>query len=446
MHRGAVCLFVVVSALSCRQIVGIRSEPEGPANEACGLTYAADGCASCVSASCCAESTACAGDPVCAPAEACVAACAGDPQCRLQCLLDHRVGTSSEVVALDVCIAANCETACSLPACGGFVGGVGGVPPDAAVACQGCLAANSSACSAEQACATSIACSTFFRCWLSCATYDCRQACALEYGSASAATIQTLFTTTASCGSPCALGNDWTCVGSVSWPTPKGPTSVVTIETVDLAQATSTNAVGLPGQVVSYCAGGDGACNSPLAHGSTMSNGRVMLTVPIAPTTEPTPTGDYFQVRSEDAGSDSGIETIQPELLFLGFPLSEARYSLVQDVPSDEAFITGPLPVGMPSEWSLYAPSPKPGTGLIVAEVVDCNAQEAVDVEVTTSPPTTSDAQALSSYLFLFRDVTPGYVTVIATPNSLGRPSSSVPALVRPGQVTVVILAPTPNP
>ncbi len=149
---GAVAIIVATtSLLSCRQIAGITSNPvEDLTTRSCGLPYGSNACASCASASCCSESTTCAADPVCAAYEGFLGQCNGDADCRSQCTIDHRVGTSSDVSALSACLASTCETACGL-GCGALAGYITEPRNGGATSCQTCVETTTAACTHARA-------------------------------------------------------------------------------------------------------------------------------------------------------------------------------------------------------------------------------------------------------------------------------------------------------
>jgi hypothetical protein len=437
-------LAVTAGAVACRQIVGISGNPPGALGPVCGLTYPANACAECVSASCCSESTSCAASSVCAPRETCLAGCDGDLACRGRCIIENPVGTTPETPAIDACLASNCQSACNLPPCGGLGSLLS--PPDDAVGCEQCLADNN-ACTAGTTCAASLACNTFFECVQSCFTYDCRQACANAYGTESSiAPAGNAWN--GPCRTQCAYGQDWSCVGHVSWPSPKAATSELRLLIADTADGTK----GLPGLIVSYCHGGDDTCTDSPQVTNTDSTGIATFQISLAPSDAPEPYANYFQIVSNDESS----EMIVPELLFFGFPPSEPEWEQIQQSASEPLFVTGPALVVKTTELPSFSLPAKPGTGYIAAVTIDCLSAYAPGVEVATVPPAsepphyyasvTQKATALPFPVAVFTSIPPGYPTVIATPVVLDKPSSSVPVLVREGYITAVLLGPTPDP
>jgi hypothetical protein len=245
-----VAVAALASSFACRQVVNFREEPPAlaPASvdagpdasadatavmgSACGLGHGTTRCASCVSAHCCPESAACAANPACAPFATCVGACAGDPTCRAQCWLDFTPGKSKEGPALSACLVAQCENACGLT-CGGVANptSYGGVPPDAAAACQNCIVANG--CDQARQCGASADCESLRLCAGICFTPDCLQAC---HGSDDAGVPPELALaqiTGGVCANACARGADWACVGHVSWPRPAPGDLTLTIQVKD---------------------------------------------------------------------------------------------------------------------------------------------------------------------------------------------------------------------
>ena len=346
---------------------------------ACGLEYGTRSCASCVSAHCCPESSACAADPACAPNAACVGACAGDPTCRARCTLDSPPGNSTEGPALTACLAAQCEGECGLT-CGGVSNGssYGGVPPDAAAACQGCIAANG--CDEARACGASVDCDALRLCTGVCATFDCLEACDSAHDAGLALESALANITGGPCAVACARGADWSCVGHRSWPrAPSSDTVTMTIQVKDYGSGST-----LPGVDVSVCDRNDVDCSSAVAHGSTDATGSVVLQVPNRVDMGFMGLDGYVQVLSPD-DAVAGPKIV-PYLYYWGFPLSEPEFAQT-DAPAwnaslrvltrDELDQLG-TSVGVPYD---------PTSSLLVAFPTDCESRVAPGVEITTVPP-----------------------------------------------------------
>jgi hypothetical protein len=440
-------LAVTASAVACRQLVGITDNPPMGPGETCGLADAGSACGECTITFCCSESTACTASAACAPYEACLSTCDGHPRCRAQCALENPVGTTSEVAALDTCLASHCESACGL-SCGGIASVLS--PPDAAVPCQACLVAN--ACAAGQACAASLDCNTLVQCVLACTTDDCRQACTIGNDTGSALVGPIISTWVEACHAACARGADWECVGSVGYPIPTGAGKTkVTIEVTSEAEGTP-----VPGLNVAYCEGESLNCqygatgsSQPAAQGHTNDAGLVTFEVP--------DDLDRTFLDYLDISSPSG--SIAPTLYYFGFELTEPTFELITQ-PSP-AFITSPAPTVTPSTLSTFyslgtGSTQKPGTGTLVVVVTDCVVGAAAGVRIGTNLP--PDAGSTTFYFggtggttgpegFAFiLNLPPGTVAVTATPVSLGRASGSATVFVRAGAVTALALFPTPSP
>ncbi len=261
------------SVFACQQIAGIPNDPPVPtAVNACGLPYGTNACAACAATSCCTESSACAADPVCSAYEACLGKANGDWQLRSQCGLDDPVGGSTTVSPLSACLATHCTSECGLT-CGGL--GATITEPDKAAECQQCQADN--ACVSEQACASSEVCDAFIRCRFACETTGCLEGCLSAHDASAPAFSSFLGSSHGSCSAPCAYGQDWTCVGKVSWPSSKSDTTTLTVDVQDYETLQF-----LPGVDVSVCNGSDVNCNPPgLAKGTTNDAGRVVIPVPL---------------------------------------------------------------------------------------------------------------------------------------------------------------------
>jgi hypothetical protein len=459
---GLVALLIATaSILACRQLVGITDNPpEDLVTSICGLPYGTNVCASCVSTSCCAESTACASDPTCAAYEGCLGKCNGDPKCRSLCTIDNPVGTDANVLALGVCLASNCETACGLE-CGAIADLISG--PDAAVACEECLKTN--ACAKAEACASSEPCYAYARAnnidtfatldtgelyeQLLCASTAASGLAFDIFGSvevcggnpptidtdASASSTATSFESL--CTTPCASGNYWACVDHVTWPPPNASTSTMHWQVEDYPGG----AAPVGGVTVQVCSPDEPTCSASteVTHGTTDPSGRVSLTVPNMP--DPLNLGLNGFVR---VSSPNIVTTDQ----YWGFPLVEAQ--LVFDLSE---VVT---PTELQAFWETANVTTDPSLGAVSVVAVDCRFQAASGVNIklsstniqtkgvsTTFMPTSTTDQ---TGLVLFANVPTGPLTLTATPNALGRPSSQVNVIVQAGIVTVVQMFPTPMP
>ncbi len=435
------------SVFACQQIAGIPSDPPVPtAVNACGLPYGTNACAACVATSCCSESSACAANSACSAYEECLGKSDGDWQVRSQCALDNPVGGSTEVSPLSACLATNCTSECGLT-CGGLAANY--AVPDHAGMCQECVT-GSSFCAAEQACASSAACDAMLRCRLACETNDCADGCLL----ASDAGTDDLFTSFrevfhGACSTPCATGEDWTCVGKVSWPGIKSDTTTFVLDVDDYLTGSA-----LLGVNVSVCDSLDVNCDHPLADGGTDDAGRVVMQVPnqreqLNPTLG---LNGYVQYMSPSTALDGAIV---PERWYWGFPLSESALEEISEAP----FLSGTVSPIKPVEQQELATDLgillDPMLGLVSVDVGDCRGYAAPNVQVTTNVSgssmsvvygTSSTAQATDSTgLVTFFNVPPGNVDLTAAPVALGGTASShMSVTVRAGSITAVTMLPTP--
>jgi hypothetical protein len=426
---------------ACRQVVGIQDGVGDPTN-ACGLPYGTNACAECIATSCCSESAACSADPTCVPTESCLGNCKGDPACRSQCVIDFPSGTAASVAPLSACIASKCEGECNL-ACGGLAGSE--TPPDAAAACQSCL--TTSACAPAEACASSIDCAAAFQqCALACPTWDCAETCRAAHGAAVTAGSSpdagpwTSFVQEWSgpCGTACASGGYWSCVGHVGWPAPKSPAVTVAytgFEYVSHAPVASLN--------VSVCNPLDLACATPLASGQTNATGTVVLKLQNPPDSNGLGLNGYFQVTSPD-------KTYMPNIVYWGYPMSEANNPLPMDAYGlnittiEDEQLAAALGVTVDAT-----------RGQVFVNVEDCLFNPAPGVQVTIDNqdpairefygignlmPTATDRTGVA----IFTNVPVGNVNLTATPVAIGAPSSKVTVQVRAGWITGANLFPTP--
>jgi hypothetical protein len=431
---------------------------------ACELPWGTSTCASCVNTYCCSESSACGNDVPCAAYFRCLGACkTGDWQCRTQCGIDDPFGGAKAFPALTMCTATHCESECGLT-CGGVA--ALDTPPDAAAACQACFEQSSSACASERQCASTADCVDWQQCFASCVTPDCRRTCDDHYGLADAGNpgtasylgvvppeLSALASTAgvAACGTACALGSNWGCVGHVVLP--PVTTGGTTLETrvLDL-----TSTLPLSGAEVSICRFGDPRCAAPLASPvQSDASGFVTLQVP--------PAVELLDTLGADSFAQVTSPAIFPALYFLGYPVSEPLapiaqpYVVVLSVQAGTSFFA-------PESWDTTR-------GWVQAQVYDCDGVQAPGVQLAIDPPhddtavrpfyyrdpgsptldftataTTSDGAGFGGgFLNVPIDATAPdtVVTITATPIALGsKHSSQVHVLVRAGTLTDVFMFP----
>jgi hypothetical protein len=437
---AVVLLATIVGGASCRQIAGIESDPpEKLTTSACSLAQGSTACASCVSASCCDESSACAANPTCSNYASCFGACNGDAKCRAQCVLDFPVVTS-DVSALSACLASKCEDACDLH-CGGLAGYP--IVPDAAQACQSCYA---NVCSVERACATSAECDALNRCLSVCPTIDCGDTCWLAHGVDPKISFgvevdggpYVPFNTTrnGTCAKACADGAQWSCVGKVSWPTPRSATATIHFEPKDYQSG-----VPIPGVGVSVCDSVDIDCASPLGAGTSDPTGLALLTVE-----NPINTAGH-----QNLGLTGYLKATSPDYVpfyeFWGFPLSEPSFYAYGELNKPASFAQIAASVAVPLDSS---------RGTLAVAVYDCEENPAAGVDVSLIPAdsstrsfTTTGAETASTDVtgvLVFLNVPAGHVQITAAPKGLKGPSSVIGANVWAGAITQAIVLPSPLP
>lgn len=365
-HGAVVCaagLGALVLVAACRQLVGITDwsvavgvEADGGADAApCGLAFPADDCRACMQAECCSAGSTCESEPACASNEQCVAACEGDENCVGRCQLSDPAGTVAGVPALDTCLATHCMGPCQVP-CGAHTGLV--ASPDASVPCAACIAAN--ACTAAQACGSSLACETLYRCEVSCPTLDCAIACEFddagtELFNAYGALLQS------DCAVECALGQNWVCVGHVSWPEPKATALEIDAVVADAFIGTAT-----AGADVKLCELNDQGCQKPIDEETTDETGAVKLHYSLTNTTQGGLDGYLLTTSS----------TIAPSLFFWEFPLSEPEASFGIKISTVAGTELGTL-------LATLGASQIAGHGLVFVGTLDCSHNPAVGAHVT---------------------------------------------------------------
>jgi hypothetical protein len=339
------------------------------------------------------------------------------------------------MAALDACLASSCETECTLT-CGGsqqFAPSGSGV----AAACTKCI--NAAACSEHEKCARDPDCNALRYCGHSCVTlFDCRQACRAAHDAGAGEFTAFAALAFGHCTTDCAYGNDWRCVGHVTWPTAKGSSTVISMQTGWYGGPPPFPAA-LAGITMKLCDGQNQTACSPLDQAPTAADGTATLTLLQQPGLPPGPT--YFEYSASN---------IVPEIIFQGFPFSERVATF------------GGIAVGDPSLFDALVASagvtPDPSRGLLSMGAIDCfgNPSPGVSFTVTgvddkstmayysngafTTQVHETDAHGQGVVL----NVPPGTVTITATPKALGRPSSVVAVPVRAGAATFANMPPQP--
>jgi hypothetical protein len=244
----------------------------------------------------------------------------------------------------------------------------------------------------------------------------------------------------AACGTPCALGNDWSCVGSVSWPEVMDRSAAIHFRLSDYSTSTPSSGVS-----AAVCPAADVDCPTPLGTGMTGPDGEVT-----APFTMPAFAAGYA------AGLNGYLRftspSIAPFYVYWGYPLSTAG-------------LYGYGFTVMPSELQALYTSlnivPDPSRGTLAVSAYDCRFYFAPRVQVTLSTAdamtlavisgqavSTLDASAVAtdqSGTVFFLNVPQGNFTVSTVPMSTGRLSSTVTVgRVRAGTTTSIYAYPTP--
>ncbi len=243
---------------------GANADAAVPGTGQCGkLVHASASCASCMDASCCAESRACAADAACQEASSCLASC-NDAACQVRCEAFYALPDT--LIALRSCRIRQCATACN-STCGEAVSGV--------PACQACQQAK--CCAQEAACATNQACAALSLCRANCfGSPSCPSDCESQH-SQGVADFAQVFACTDPCATSCQPGQSWACLDApILWPRPKGTGSITfSVTFVDFNAEKP-----FVGATVKACDKLDFPCAAPVAQATTDATGLVSLTVP----------------------------------------------------------------------------------------------------------------------------------------------------------------------
>jgi hypothetical protein len=419
-----------------------------------------DPCQSCTLSQCADAAAACADLPECNALATCLADCDGGAACRAQCTVDNGVGPlATENIlagALNACLAKNCESQCGLT-CGGLSLIA---PPAAAPGCEACIQTHD--CTTAETWASYAPSDAYFLCRENCRTGDCVGAC-LEIDGGNS--FFQLFTPVSfDCSDPCQIGENWECLGRFQWPLSPDMGLQLT-----LSLATFLSGAPVAGAAVTMCApsmndysdaSADGAttgCADPVTSGTTDDAGAVTFFYAPLNRNGMSPGGinGFLDLTSSNVG-------LYPTLVYWGFPfVSGLIADAIRVFPASDWQIAA-----VPTINAAAGPL-DPSRGVVVAAVLDCFGDKARNVTVALSGA--DDAGSTPYYLrspsggeyslasgpgestdtnaaAVFVNVPPGLVDVIATPVSVGRPSSRASVLVRAGTLTEVNLQPTPDP
>ncbi len=421
----------LVAAVACEQVLSIDGTVTVAPASACGLSLAAGACQSCVASSCCSQATACAADTACAAFETCILGCGSDYACRSQCNLDHLPGNDAVVPAFDACVTTACNDAC------GTQCGLTASPsaPDAAVPCSQCI--TSKVCSPVQKCASSATCEEVEHCIAGCRTVDCHDTCLAADDAGLFSSLEVALIT--ACLPQCQFGNEWSCVGSVSWPlAPAGANEV------DFTVLQSGPGTPVANATVKACSKTDQYCSTVITSATSDAKGRGTLTLPSHQAVQLGFDG-YYDIENAAQGE-------MPWLVFASSPLTMLKVDFTWSVLSSKDLDTLLAGIGL---------TRTSGLGHVAVGVVDCLLSNSSDVVVNAITESGQDLSAQRYYLAggalsknvkstditgfaFFFNVPPGNVTITAVPNATGKPSSTQVLSVRPDAVSSVIALPTP--
>ena len=413
-------------------------------------------CGKCAAAQCGMAADKCASQSSCKELEGCLFACNGDP-CRSQCTIDHPLlppfddpegGVDTVAGNLDACLASQCPSECSLT-CGGL--SLIADPAEAS-GCAQCLQANNDYCSSATSCGTDTGCQTYLHCRQGCVTGDCIGYCWDTYQVSS-----TLFfdfykpLNAGKCSVECDVGRDWSCIDKpFMWPTVQADPRQLKFWLKNL------QGMPLPNVSVKMCDGDKPNCET-LIDPVMPAPPVVTDTMGSATLTDWTRNSNHFGLNGYlyPQSLDSQSPAVLPAMIYWGFPLVAIK-----------GVIADPIPLFTTADSVLTAVILNPASGAVAAVALDCFGQPAPDVvlslsgldggagplpyytvdgtiSLVTSPTDSTD----NSGIGIFPNVPPGAMTVVATPNRSGTPStpsSRSNVLVVAGTITYVALAPTP--
>ena len=351
--------------------------------------------------------------------------------CQAQCTLDHLIGTTREVPALEACLAARCETPCGLE-CGALTDLA---LPTAAAECRSCQ--ESASCTSGRACAASVDCQIDRRCRRNCATGECFGACD-RANEAGALLYSAWFNEVRSgCGTECTVGGNWACIGKVKWPTAKSAVRSLTFTLLDYSSGQA-----FAGATIKLCQAIDLTCASPVDRGVTDERGMIRLVDATTGQQGGFGLTGYLDVQGPE---------MFPNIVFLVSPTSEpdGGFAMPLTVIPRKLFESALALVGVTAD---------PKRGHVLVGAADCLLSPApgmtfgastIDSQtsfgfliggIPSLTATSTDPSGLGTYV----NVPVGAVEVSATPISGGRPTSRANLFVREGTISAVAMPPTP--
>jgi hypothetical protein len=426
--RAFVACAAVLSATSCRQVLGIEDRHEAQAGDGGVDSIDQSACAACREGSCSGESASCAGTDECEPAVDCVGRCAPkDAECVAWCL--GSIGRSDALADLVACSTGSCGAKCGGGECGELRFGSSD--------CDACIRENccdeNAACSADSDCAKLDYCDK--RC-LPAGSTKCTQACEEQFSGGGDAWAARNACANSRCADVCTAGHAWSCLDdrrSYELPTQSG---TVTLEMSVAEFLSNTPYVGV---TVKACERRQFDCNDPYDTAITDDDGRFSLEVPLSD-------------NGFDGYLDFNGKDIYPALYYFAPPIVAGGPRGHLQLPSQANL--GVL-VG------LLGIEADPTTGHLALVAWDCTLAPAPGVSLSLLP----DDEGATRYYF--RDQAPSvaptqtganpalggyanvranrFVLVQATVAAGSKPITQTQYYIRPGTLTTSSMPPSPT-
>jgi hypothetical protein len=268
-------------------------------------------------------------------------------------------------------------------------------------------------------------------------TPDCREACAGSGDGAAALFAALENVVYGTCSTACAYGQDWSCLGRVTWPAPAATTTTIVWEGVHDA-LTSVRIANAQAAICGTVGNGNLPCDSPLAQGQTDDAGYIAFQVPTALGNSTNPMG----IELYGAVSAPGY---MPTYGYYFFPLSQSVITWAPGLsPPLWSLSMNPF-TGGPSVPGAYT-----DTGFVLVVVLDCQGHTASGVQVTPGDPSAGTAVLTTANgIAVFNGsagtgVAVGNLVVSAAPVGLKQEIGHVGFYVRAGAATAALLQPQP--
>jgi hypothetical protein len=244
------------------------------------------------------------------------------------------------------------------------------------------------------------------------------------------------------CATACAYGQDWRCVGHVTWPTPVATTTTIVIEAVH----DGPTAAPIANAQLAVCASSadNMPCDHPLGECESDDAGYCAMQVPTAQGNSTVLSGATFLGLATAPG-------YLPTYAYIPEPLSQSTLTFA---PGDSTVLFTASETAADYAGALDGGAQTANTGTLLAIVFDCQWHPARGVQVTTEPSVPvyylspsllswpADAGTSPNGLLTSINVPVGNLTLTTTPIGLGHATGDITVYVNPSAWTAIQYGP----